>query len=46
MSDLHRNGDARRIIDGSGAEIPGIEMTADNDHFVRFFASLYVGDPL
>src|ERR1700757_3535715 len=41
---FHGNHDSRGIVDGAGSEVPGIEVSGDDDDLLRMFAALQVGD--
>ena len=38
------DGDARRIVDRAGAEVPAVEVAADEDHARRRIGAGHVGD--
>src|SRR2546423_917152 len=41
---LHRGDDPRAVVDGASPQIPGIEMTRDDNDFLRMFAAFEVGE--
>ena len=41
---LHGDGYSGCIVDGAGAEIPRVEVTGDDNHFLRMLASLKICD--
>ena len=40
----HGDDDTRAVVDGAAAEVPGIEVTGDNDDLLGMLAALEVGD--
>src|SRR5437899_11061031 len=44
FSGLHRNGNSCRIIDGSGAKVPRVEVSGDDDDLVGMLTPLQIGD--
>src|SRR5260370_34080101 len=44
FSGLHRNGNSCRIIDGSSAKVPGVEMSGDHNDLFGMLTPLQIGD--
>ena len=40
----HGDDDARAVVDGAATEVPGIEMTGDDDDLLGMLAALEIGD--
>src|ERR1019366_7873560 len=40
----HGDDDARAVVDGAATDVPGIEMTGDNDDLLGMLAALEIGD--
>ena len=43
---LHRDRDARAVIDRAGPEVPGIEVAGNDHHLLRMFAAFQVADDI
>ena len=44
MGRFHGNCDAGAVIDGTGAEVPGIEVARNNNNLFRLFTAFDVGN--
>src|SRR5579864_5140291 len=44
LGGFHRDHHSSGIVDGAGSEVPGIEVSGDDDDLLRMFAALQVGD--
>ncbi len=41
---FHGDGDSGSVVDGAGAEVPGIEVAGDDDDLLGMFAAFQIGD--
>ena len=44
VNGLHGNHDTGAVVEGSGAQVPGVEVAGDDDHLFGVLSSLPVGD--